>query len=202
MSKVLPNFSKLNLQNLVNEMRNSNKYKVMCEKENKILPKCILCKRYLSSNQYGPLLEKFIVNKLNLSKPPDNTSGDASFNNKNIEIKVSLGDKRGILSFVQLRPDHNIDYYLLLTYDLAFGDIGQVNMFNVPSNDMNKLIVKYGNYAHGTVKKLGKITSSNIKGRNCEYALRTIPNNKKQIGKLWKDLIKNYLCTFDTIKFT
>ena len=53
------------------------------------------------------------------------------------------------------------------------------------------MVVKYGGYAHGTCKKLGKISIENIKGYNREYAIRCDPNKKK--GKnfdLWNELLK------------
>lgn len=51
--------------------------------------------------------------------------------------------------------------------------------------------VRFGGYDHRTCTVLGKITSDNIKGRNCEYALRCDPNAKK--GKnfeLWNEFMK------------
>lgn len=97
------------------------------------------------------------------------------------------------ISFVQIRPDHNIDYYILISYNLydTSSKIGKAFVFKIPSNSLYELIVKYGGYAHGTCKQLGKITIHNIKGRNCEYALRCDPNKKK--GKnydIWKELLK------------
>ena len=64
-------------------------------------------------------------------------------------------------------------------------------IFKIPSNNLYELIVNYGGYAHGTCDKLENITIDNIKGRNCEYALRCDPNAKK--GKnleLWNEFIK------------
>lgn len=69
--------------------------------------------------------------------------------------------------------------------------IGKGYIFKIPSQVMYDLIVRYGGYAHGTCAKLGKITQDNIKGRNCEYALRCDPNMKK--GKnfeLWNKFMK------------
>ena len=69
--------------------------------------------------------------------------------------------------------------------------LGEGYIFKVPSQVMYNLIIRYGGYAHGTCSKLGKITEYNIKGRNCEYALRCDPNAKK--GKnyeLWNEFMK------------
>jgi hypothetical protein len=41
------------------------------------------------------------------------------------------------------------------------------------------------------VMLMGKITQENIKGRNCEYAIRCDPNAKKgKSFKLWNELMK------------
>ena len=49
-----------NLYELVKSMRTLNINKDKCIKEKNILKKLIFCKYYLSSQQYGPLLEKYI----------------------------------------------------------------------------------------------------------------------------------------------
>ena len=69
--------------------------------------------------------------------------------------------------------------------------IGNAHIFKIPSNIVYDLIIRFGGYAHGTCAALGKITTDNIKGRNCEYALRCDPNAKK--GKnveLWNEFMK------------
>ena len=70
-------------------------------------------------------------------------------------------------------------------------DIGKAYLFKIPSEDINDLIINYGTYAHGTIEALGTISKDNLKGRNCEYAIRCDPNKKK--GKdfeLWNKLLK------------
>ena len=66
----------------------------------------------MSSIEYGPLLEHDIKNIFDIKPRINTNSGDGVINNKNIEIKVTLGDKKGGFNFVQIRPNHDIHYYL------------------------------------------------------------------------------------------
>ena len=152
--------------------------------------KCILARAYLSPQSTH--IETIIKNDLLLSKPVNETSGDGCKNGVNYEIKTSVHAKNSKANWVQIRPDHDIHYYILIAYNMYFdNDFGKSYIFKVPSDDMYKLIVKYGGYAHGTVKNLGKITHENLKGRNCEYALRCEMNicNGKNFD-LWNELLK------------
>ena len=81
--------------------------------------------------------------------------------------------------------------------------MGNVHVIAIPSNDLYELIPTYGSYAHGTIKKLGRITSKNMKGRNCEYALRPNPQKRKENDKnydLWTELLK-YEIEFSVTQF-
>ena len=108
---------------------------------------------------------------------------------KNYEIKFSGHDKNCKFNWVQFRPDHNIDYYILIGYNLFEGTVGKAYNFKIPAEDLYQLIIDYGGYAHGTNRELGRITKDNLKGRNCEYALRINPNNLGNKSKeLWEKL--------------
>ena len=176
----------------VNEMRGKNTLKDIARTEQNLLYKCIRCKHCMSSSEYGPELEKFLKMHFQIDRAINNTSGDGHFQQKNIEIKVSLGDKEGTFSFVQIRPDHQVDFYLFLAYNLFEGNIGKIHLLLVPSDKIYELLPQYATYAHGTVDVLGQINAQNIFGRNCEYALRPNPNkncNCKQ-RQLWDELLK------------
>ena len=110
---------------------------------------------------------------------------------------MSLGDKKGQLNFVQLRPDHKIDYYIFLCYDLFYGKIGKIYWFFLKSDDLYELIPKYGGYSHGTISVLGKINCDNIHGRHCEYSLRPNPTKRKacKSRKLWDLLVEKFNTT-------
>ena len=192
----------MNFQKIVAHMRLASKWKSICEAEKNTLQKCILCKHQLSSQQWGPLLESFIKEKFNIGPAVDSVSGDGcSSKGLNIEIKVSLGDKGGQLNFVQLRPDHNIDYYLFLGYNLFKGELGQTHWLLCPSKELYTLLPTYGGYAHGTISKLGDITMENIYGRGCEYALRPNPALKdtRKGKKLWNIMCEKFSVTEDDI---
>ena len=183
----------MNYKSIVNIMRSNNDILNKCINETNVLYKCILCRNGLSSNQWSSVLESYIKNKFHISPKINNTSGDGvSYTGKNIEIKVSLGSNNGQINFVQLRPDHNIDYYLFLVYNLFEDDLGKIYWFLIEPKDLYKLIPKYGGYAHGTVTTNGKITLSNLYNRNMEYCLRPNPTklNTFKCRELWDKLLK------------
>jgi hypothetical protein len=173
------NVEGINYQEIINQLRvpfNIN----LIKKEEDLLKKVILCKYYLTAPSFGPLLEAYIKTKYKIKSAVDCVSGDGCKDGKNIEIKVSLGDKQGQLNYVQIRPDHNIDYYILLAY----------NMYEKTTD--SELIPTYGGYAHGTILKHGKITKETMYGRNLEFALRPNPNQstRTKSHRLWLELKK------------
>lgn len=147
---------------------------------------------HVSAQQYGPLLEKFIRIKFDYIKNKSKDCvGDCSKYGKNIEIKVSLGGETHTkFNFVQIRPSHKCDIYLLTAYHLSTDNVksqGELYIFQISKEEIKKIISLYGTYAHGTIKEHGKITietlndETNIK----EYALRTTINDD-----LWMSLLK------------
>jgi hypothetical protein len=179
---------------LVKSMRNPDHYKERCQSETNILHKCILCRKFLPPIQWSPIMEAFIKQTFDLSQPVDHTSGDGlSRNKKSIEIKVSFGDAKGQFNFVQIRPDHNIDYYIFLCYDLYYGQLGKLYWFFCDSEELYSLLPEYGGYSHGTISKFGKITKENIFGLNREFSLRPNPKNNGKSKKLWTEFKKRFL---------
>ena len=151
---------------------------------------CIL--NSVSAQQYGPLLEKYIRIKNNFNKNIASAcNGDCSKDEKNFEIKASIGGaKHNKFNWVQLRISHDIHYYILTAYNLTSKNVenqGELYVFTVPKCDMLNLISTYGGYAHGTIKEHGPITISNIQEENNkkEYALRSIIGDK-----CWIDIMK------------
>ncbi len=183
--------SEMCVSNLVHVMRRANKFKTMCVNESDLLKKCIYCKHFMNAQEWSFVMERHVKDVLGIGPKVDNVSGDGRVNGYNVEIKVSLGSKDGKLSIVQIRPDHHIDYYVFVGYDLYDSDLGKVHVLRIPSKDMYNLLPLYGEYSHGTVGKLGKITHDNIYNRQCEYSLR--PDPTKDVGKkprqLWDKLL-------------
>mgnify|MGYP001284468041 FL=1 len=155
-----------------------------------LVEKFILLRRGVTPQSTVP--EAMIMRDLKIGRPLNETSGDGHKNGINYELKFSLHTKDGGFNFVQIRPDHAVDYYLVGGYNLFEGEIGKAYIFKVPAEKIYGLLPEYGGYAHGTVKELGKITCDNIKGRGCEFALRPNPNapdgTKKK--RLWNELLK------------
>lgn len=184
------------LKMMVDTMRKKNKYKQRCIEEQDLLRKCIYCKYLLNSQEWSCVMEKYIMEKLLIEKPTDEISGDGIKNGKTIEIKVSLGSKNGQFNFVQIRPEHNVDLYIFIAYNLYEEEYGKVYTILYNSSELYKLLPDYGSYAHGTIQKLGKITYENIiNNKNIEYALR--PNillkDTSKSKKLWNILIQHQI---------
>jgi hypothetical protein len=150
---------------------------------------CILYK--VSAQQYGPLLEKFIISKFNYTKNKSSSStGDFSKNSQNIELKASLGGStHKKFNFVQIRTSHSIDFYLLTAYYLTLQNVdnkGELYILHITKESIKNIIISHGKYAHGTKKRHGPITIDSIEDETNqkEYALRPSFNDK-----CWKDLL-------------
>jgi len=171
-------------EEIVKSMRQKDNYIQIINNEDDIVKKCILCKKYLSSNQWSLILEKHIKKIFNIQKAKDSCSGDGySINNKNIEIKVSLGSNNGTISFVQIRPDHKLDYYLFLVYDLYKNNLGNIHWLLCNTKELYELLPEFGGYS---ISQYNKITLNNIYNRNLEYVFRpSILKNNSKSYKLW-----------------
>lgn len=139
----------------------------------------------------GPLIEKYLINKYGMCKVnASKCRGDCTFNGINFEIKVSLGGQtRKKFNYVQIRPSHDVGFYMLTAYHLDWnniGDNGELFMFLIKKSNMIDLLEKYGSYAHGTIDKLGKISRESIMNNtNAEYALRPTYGDA-----LWSNLME------------
>ena len=145
----------------------------------------------VSAQQYGPLLERFIRIKFSYIKnKAEDCTGDCSKDGKNSEVKVSLGGaSHSKFNFVQIRPSHDCETYILTAYNLSSDNVdseGELYIFKVPKEEIKKIIVSFGGYAHGTVKEHGKITIESLNDEKSakEYALRPTINDT-----CWKELI-------------
>lgn len=142
-------------------------------------------------NNTGSLLEKFIRTKFNYVKnKAEDCTGDCFKDGKNSEVKVSLGGARHKkFNFVQIRPLHDCDTYILTAYHLSHENIeseGELYIFKVPKNDIKNIVISYGGYAHGTIKEHGIITTESLNDENKikEFALRPTINDN-----CWKELM-------------
>lgn len=160
------------------------------QNEGTLTGQCVLARMYLSPQSTA--LETICKKCLGIGDALNSTSGDGHKNGINYEIKASVHANQSKINFVQIRPDHDIHYYIFIAYNMYENDtVGNAHIFKIPSHIVYDLIVRFGGYAHGTCSALGKITPANIKGRNCEYALRCDPNAKKGISHdLWKEFMK------------
>ena len=146
----------------------------------------IYCKiNRLSGQVTGGLIEYYIKTKYNMTKNKESDCiGDLQHNNINYEIKVSNGGKyHRLFNYVQIRFNHQCDY-LLTAYYLSNENVeehGELYIFKIPKNDMKYLILKHGQYAHGTIRKFGRITPhqlNDINNNTKEYAIRPKYNDK------------------------
>ena len=138
--------------------------------------------------------EALIRHDLHIDKPLNKTSGDGHKNGKNYEIKASVHGNKSKLNFVQIRPHHDIDFYILVAYnmyDKTDDDIGKGYLFNIPADKVYELVELYGGYAHGTIKENGKISKETMNSHKLEYVLRLDPNSvSKKNTDIWKALLQ------------
>jgi hypothetical protein len=175
------------------KLRETKDKKHLLEKiknEKTLTGKCILYRLYFTPQSTE--LETICKKDLDIGNKLNTTSGDGHKNGIKYEIKASVHADKSQINFVQIRPDHNIDNYIFIAYNMYENEtLGNAYIFKIPSHIVYDLVVRFGGYAHGTYAILGKITSDNIKGRNCEYALRCQPNAKKgKSFELWKEFMK------------
>jgi hypothetical protein len=159
---------------------------------------CIIHK--LSSQKFGVYLEKYIGMKYNYQKnSSSNCIGDYNKNGMNYEFKVSLGGmNQDKFNFVQIRPFHNCNYYMFISFYLNDSNVeleGDLFIFKIPKSDINQLLFKFGSYAHGSKKQNGNITLIDLENKSNfkEYSIRTKFNDK-----CWKELL-NYRIQPDEI---
>ena len=138
----------------------------------------------------GPLIEQYIKRKYNMTKNNAyECTGDLCYKGINLEIKASFGGKNhNKFNFVQIRMNH-ICEYVLTAYYLCEENIdvnGELFVFRVTKPEMKGLIGNFGGYAHGTVKKHGKITKESLEEveNDKEYALRPMVGDS-----CWKALL-------------
>jgi hypothetical protein len=152
----------------------------------------IYCKlNSLSGQLTGPLIENYIRQKYGMEKNNANScNGDAKYNDRNIEIKVSTGGQlNDKFNYVQIRMDHECDY-LFTAYYLDYGNVdqsGELFVFKMKKEDIRDVVLHHGGYAHGTVRKLGPITIDDLNNteNKKEYCIRT-----KYGDKCWNSLIR------------
>lgn len=135
----------------------------------------------LSAQQFGPLIQNYIIEHFDFkTNKASDINGDASKNDKNYEIKVSLGGAAcNKFNYVQIRPSHNIHAYILTAYHVDEASLeqeGNLFIFVVPKVDMNTLLTTFGSYAHGTKKEHSEITIEDLNDptNKKEYALRPL----------------------------
>lgn len=183
-------FTKSNLQNILNESSINHKEQILIQPDLKHAH--IYCKvNKLSGQVSGPLIEYYLQHHLHLTK--NNSSlciGDLNNGYTNLEIKVSNGGKENNkFNYVQIRFNHNCEY-ILTAYNISQENIdnfGELFVFRINKENMKNLIYKYGHYAHGTIRKLGKISLDELNNpeNNKEYALRPKLNDN-----CWKELLQ------------
>ena len=177
-------------QSVVQALRRGASQVQYVRSKGSLLEKCIYSKSMLKPNSYGPLIEEHIREALCMER---SDVGDGRVGGHTIEIKVSLSDHRGRMNFVQLRPHQGVSFYVLVAWDMADRDaLGKLWTLLVPAEDMHRLIVSHGHYAHGSLRELGPITPDTLASGQREFALRpcttSAPGSKCR--ELWSELIR------------
>lgn len=181
---------KTKLQYILEISKCNNKTEIMKQPDLKYAH--IFCKiNKLNGQVSGALIEYYIQQKYQMIKNKSSLCiGDLQHKNINIEIKMSNGGKNNNkFNYVQLRINHDCEYILTAYYinNKNLEIMGELFLFRLDKNNLKQIIIKYGQYAHGTKEKLGVITeySINEHGNNKEYALRP-----KYGDKCWCELLQ------------
>ena len=157
-----------------------------------IWEKCVLFREYTSPQSTDS--EKLLRHDFNIGRPVDAVSGDGMKNGVNYEIKVSIHDTKCKTNIRQIRPHHNVDFYIIMAFNVFVGDRGEAYIFKVPSDKIYDLVLEYGGYTHGTVKRNGVITAESIRDKSTdfEYSLSADSNasNSSKSKKLWIELME------------
>ena len=131
------------LATIVSEMRmeDEKNKQVILQKitsQSTLTGKCIMARNNLTPQSTE--MENICEQDLKIENPIDEVSGDGRKNGKNYEIKISIHARRSKLNFVQIRPDHNVDYYIFIAYNIYENDsIGQAYIFKISSNNVYDL---------------------------------------------------------------
>ena len=194
------------LQSIVDEMRENSEItqeNIIDEinAQSTLTGKCILARKY--SGPQSTVTEEMCKRDLGIGPPLNETSGDGRKNGINYEIKVSIHAKKSAINFVQIRPQHDVQIYIFVTYNMYENELlGNAHIFTVPSHAVYDMVIKYGGYAHGTKCVNGSITKENFGIDNREYALRCKDPNAKtgKCAQLWNELL-NYEVEYHSDKF-
>jgi hypothetical protein len=165
----------------------------IAEKSKNLLEKCVIWREFVVPSA-AKTIEQYIKKNLGIKEPENKVSGDGKKGDNKYEIKVSIHSKDGSVNIVQIRPHHDVNYYIVITMNL-FDRGGKAYCLKIPAKDMYDLLPEYGGYAHGTICEYGEITPESIEGNKdsqCEYALRPKPNATKgtKYHSLWKEMKK------------
>lgn len=155
---------------------------------------CVIAKTYLTPQSYGARIENFVRNFANLERAKDKHAGDSfviqNGVQKNIEIKTSIQAKNGGFNFIQLRPSHDVDIYVFLTYSIT---LDNTTWIVISEEDLIDILSEYGSYSHGTITKNGKIAETvRDKATHFEYSLNPNCHSRETLKpkKLWNALRK------------
>lgn len=182
--------TKIKLKHILGLSKCNHKIEIL--KEPNIKFAHIYCKiNQLSGQISGPLIEYYIQHKYKMKKNKASLCiGDLQYCETNFEIKVSIGGKdNNKFNYVQLRINHICEYILTAYYidDDNINELGELFVFKLNKENIKKLILQYGGYAHGTIQKLGPITIEDLENNlnDKEYALRP-----KFGDKCWCELLQ------------
>ena len=107
--------------------------------ERTLTNKCILSRRYLPPQ--STIVETMCKQDLGIGNAFNKTSGDGHKNGIKYEIKTSIHAKKSKLNFLQIRPDHDIDYYILIAYNMYGEDEGKVTHTFSKSHRLSSMIL-------------------------------------------------------------
>jgi hypothetical protein len=148
----------------------------------------------LSSQSYGPRLEKYVKEKLLAEKiKASEDLGDFRVFDKSLECKCSIiTPTNNKLNFAQVRLWQPIDFYIGVAYDLRDDGYERI-IYLLTHDEMNEQVKKYGGVAHGTKK-------ANKNNDNIEMAIRPVISKTNEVFQEWEKYRKySYDEVFDSV---
>jgi len=139
---------------------------------------CLIARKYKIS---GSKFETSVVKRhlgIDIPRLRKERAGDGGFNcdeeTYNAEIKVSYSGEFLVGGFSQIRPDHDVQFYIFILFDLHEGLFGKAKMFVIPATNLYKRLVAINSSGHGVKEKLLKgekrLSMENIYGNNLELS--------------------------------
>jgi len=143
--------------------------------------KFIIALSELSSQMYGPLLEKLVIKELSMERVSSRENrGDCKEQNRHFEIKTGMVNKN-VITLFQVRLYQDIKSYISVHYD---ADNDKLIILNIEKEKMGKICNKINSSSHGSgeFKNGEKQVKFNIKQELINEFTLSLEELKEYVG--------------------